>query len=259
MAVAYTEAYPQHVEKLVLLSPVGVPEESEAVRERRESMKQNSLRFWLLSGFAHHVFQYSSGGSVLRSMPSSWGENMFLNYVQKRMPMIADPAEQHAIAEYLVANNTLPGSGEHCINKVLTPNAYAKRPLEYRIPNLKVSKVAFLYGEVDWMDPRGGLTVQRKCEAQPNSSPEVDVYSISKAGHLLMLENWKEVNAAVILGAGGSLEHLPPNTPIPVKVNPDNYVEDQPIATTTQRVSTLKQGSSTSSLSETTAEPQVAS
>ena len=157
----------------------------------------------------------------------------------------------------MVANNTLPGSGEHCLNKVLYPGAFAKRPSEYRIPNLKVPKVTFLYGETDWMDPRGGLIVQRKCQAQPDSSPEVDVYSIRKAGHLLMLENWMEFNAAVILGAGGSVEHLPPNTPLPVKLNAADFVEDQPVVSRQQ--SALKQSSSTASLSDTSAEPQVAS
>merc|ERR1712154_393085 len=97
-------------------------------------------------------------------------------YVQKRMPMISDPVEQEAISEYLVANNTLPGSGEYCISKILTPNAYAKRPAEYRIPHLKVPKVSFLYGDKDWMDPKGGLVVKRKC--QQSSSPEVDVFCI---------------------------------------------------------------------------------
>lgn len=253
MAVAYTEAYPQHVEKLLLISPVGVPEETDVVRARRESMKQNSWRFWALSGFAQNVFSKSTPGSVLRGMPSSWGDNMVLKYVQKRMPMIENEEQQHAIAEYLVANNTLPGSGEHCLNKVLQYGAFAKRPMEYRIPGLKVPKVTFLYGERDWMDPEGGLTVQRKCRDR-GSSPEVDVYSVRSAGHLLMLENWAEFNAALILGAGGSMEHLPANTPFPLKLTPANFVEDQPDAL--RPSSTLKQ--STASLSEASTEPQIA-
>jgi cardiolipin-specific phospholipase len=224
MGIAYSEKYPQHVEKLILLSPVGVPVEDEAAKQRRQAMKQNSWRVWMMSGVAETIFHNSSAGGILRSMPDSWGKNMFMTYVQKRMPSISDLENQEAIAEYLVANNTLPGSGEHCLNKVLNEYAMAKRPTEYRIPKLKVPKVTFLYGDHDWMDPKGGLDVQQKCQEAQQSSPHVEVYSIRNSGHLLMLENWQEFNAGVILGAGGSKENLPPDAPLPKLLHPSTYV-----------------------------------
>ncbi|CAB9524549.1 acylglycerol-3-phosphate O-acyltransferase [Seminavis robusta] len=224
MGIAYCEKYPQRVERLILLSPVGVPEEDEAVIQRRQAQRQSSWRYWALSEVAYFIFQYSSAGSVFRKMPASWGENMVLTYVQKRMPSISDPQEQQAIAEFLVANNRLPGSGEHCLNKVLEMGAFAKRPMEYRIPDLRVPSVAFLYGDHDWMDPKGGLKVQAKCRRNnATTSPDITVYSVRNAGHLLMLENWQELNAGVILGAGGSKNHLPVGTPLPDVLDSSNY------------------------------------
>jgi cardiolipin-specific phospholipase len=160
MSVAYCEKYPERVEKLILLSPVGVPEEDTNTLDRRKSMQQASWRFWALSGMAQNVFQYHSAGKMLRGMPEKWGMNLWTGYVDKRLPAIEDPEEQVAISEYLYANNTLPGSGEHCVNKVLNPFAYAFQPTEFRIPSLHVKKVAFLYGQYDWMDARGGTVVQ---------------------------------------------------------------------------------------------------
>jgi cardiolipin-specific phospholipase len=247
MGVAYCEKYPQHVEKLILLSPVGVPEEDEAARQRRQAMKQNSWRVWMLSGMAETIFHNSSAGDILRSMPYSWGKNMFMNYVQKRMPSISDLSNQDAIAEYLVANNTLPGSGEHCLNKVLNEYAMAKRPTEHRIPKLRVPKVTFLYGDHDWMDPEGGLKVQQRCQESQHPSPDVTVYSIRDAGHLLMLENWQEFNAGVILGAGGSRETLPPDSPLPTLLHPSTH------ATSKERQS--RRPSSTYDDVDTTADP----
>lgn len=255
MSVAYCEKYPERVERLILLSPVGVPEESEDTRARRESMRQASWRFWVISSLAQNIFHYHNPAKVYRSIPASWGESMTANYVKNRLPAISDPIEQEAIAEYLVANNALPGSGEHCLKAVLNPFAYAKRPTEYRIPHLKVKSIAFLFGQSDWMDSQGGLTVQKKCQemrARDEEAPDVSVYQISKAGHLLMLENWKEFNAAVILGAGGSLDCLPNTSDlsVPTVLQPKVATEltkDQPQASTGEQ----QRRSSTASLSET--------
>lgn len=255
MACAYCEKYPERVERLILLSPVGVPEETTDTVERRAAMRQASWRFWAFTGVAQNVFQYHSAGKVLRSMPEKWGVNLWTNYVEKRLPAISDPEEQAAISEYLYANNTLPGSGEYCLNKVLTPFAYAKNPMEFRIPHLKVKSVAFLYGQHDWMDSTGGTAVQLRCtnlQQQKVPAPEVEVYELSQAGHLLMLENWQEFNAAVILGAGGSQKDLPSQWSLPTKLDPSNFVKDQEEAWSRQRGQhVIQHREDTSSLSST--------
>lgn len=233
MAVAYCEKYPQHVDKLVLLSPVGVPEESSSVKEQLEARRQTSWRFWFLTGFAKFVFNNMSFGSVVRTIPTSMSESFFSNYVERRLPSISNSDEQKALTEYLVANSDLPGSGEHCLNKVLTPTAHGKRPVSKRIPNLQVSDIAMLYGESDWMDASGGIEVQKTCDAlraeatpagkavnSTNLAPSIKVYQVQRAGHLLMLENWRAFNSAVILGAGGSPTDLPPSSPLPNVLRP---------------------------------------
>lgn len=219
MAVAYCEKYPQHVERLILLSPAGVPEESPEVRARLEARRKASWQFWFLSGFAQLVFNNASFGSLVRIIPTSWSESFFANYVQRRLPSISNPEEQQALTEYLVANSDLPGSGEHSLNKVLTSTAHGKRPTVNRIPHLQVTNIAMLYGDNDWMDASGGLAAQKKCEdlraKSPSNPPNITVYQVQRAGHLLMLENWREFNAAVILGAGGTVDNLPAKSPLP--------------------------------------------
>merc|ERR1712151_465288 len=74
------------------------------------------------------------------------------------------------------------------------------------VPKLNVRKVSFLYGVMDWMDVEGGLGVQAICREEANrgntSVPEVNVYQEKDAGHLLMLENTKGFNAALVVSAG---------------------------------------------------------
>lgn len=86
--------------------------------------------------------------------------------------------------------------------------------------------ISYMYGENDWMDYRGGLDVQRLCHemmqdsrttttttrsAENNQSPppKVFVHGVRNAGHLLMLENYQEFNAAMAIAAGRE-EDLPP-------------------------------------------------
>lgn len=68
------------------------------------------------------------------------------------------------------------------------------------------------------MDESGGAEVIRRCkEANHNGSgnggfdsPIIDLYRVHNAGHLLMLENWREFNAAVLLGCGIELDDSAP-------------------------------------------------
>lgn len=104
------------------------------------------------------------------------------------------------MTDYLFHNAKLPGSGDYSLNVLLKPMAYAYKPLIQRIPKLKLNHIAILYGEHDWMDPQGGLDVQRICNEQDNCTtmPKIDIMIVPSAGHLLMLENWQDFNHAVI-------------------------------------------------------------
>ena len=207
LSVAYCEKYPERVERLVLLSPVGVPEESEVIRKRRKSYSRTRRFMFALS---QKLFDMGSTPcSIVRTLPAFKARQYMMSYVKNRLPSIKNPQEQSGLAEYLYLNCVMPGSGEYCLNRILTVHAFAKKPLVYRIPLLKISHVSFLYGSMDWMDCSGGLDTHRLCEelrSEGKTASNVSVHTISNAGHLLMLDNWNEFNAAVAIAAGG--QHL---------------------------------------------------
>lgn len=218
LSVAYCERYPEHVERLILISPVGVPYESRDVIERREARIQSSLRSRVLFHLYNNLFYSHTVGSVLRFLPINTSRGYILQYVERRLPAISEKQEQEVLADYLFHNTHLPGSGEYCVSRILTPHAFALKPLVDRIPQLKVSHVSFLYGANDWMDPTGGLQVQQRTECLGPSAPTVDVCSVSNAGHLLMLENWEEFNTGLIMSAGKVPETTAPR---PTKLDPN--------------------------------------
>jgi cardiolipin-specific phospholipase len=209
MSVAYCERYPERVERLLLLSPVGVPDENDPNIKEKIEYYQSSWRSRTFLGVFRTIFDMTTVGSVLRTLPEKRSFDMAHNYVQRRLPEISDPEESKTVADYLYYNSVLPGSGEYVIHNVLTSRVMAKQPLITRIPNLKVKSVTFMYGTTDWMDLSGGLYTQRLCEtlkADGLESPKVDVHLIPSAGHLLMLQNWEATNASMIYAAGGTVK-----------------------------------------------------
>lgn len=232
LSVAYAEQYPQHVEKLILLSPVGVPIKVDSEDEQRV----NSLPFYVRAMIHTVRAMFNRGitpGYFLRSLPNSKSRAMVHGYITNRLPAITCEEEQQVLGEYLYQNSMLPGSGEDCLCEILTAGAFAKVPLLHRIPEIKSSggngeglEVHFIYGENDWMDWRGGMDVQRLCHqktqdtkatnnqlsSSSHSPPKVFVHGVRNAGHLLMLENYQEFNAAMAVASGREGD-LPPGMP----------------------------------------------
>lgn len=201
-SVAYCEKYAQHVKRLVLLSPVGVPEETKEIKARRKSRLSLSRRLM----FSMYSMLFDNPCTMIRTLPRFKGRQYMLAYVKNRLPAIINPQEQAAFAEYLYLNCILPSSGAHCLNRILNQYAYAKRPLLHRIPALKVANISFLYGSEDWMDHNAALDVYRLCQERKADglvSPRIKVYIVRDSGHLLMLDNWEHFNTAVLSSCGG--------------------------------------------------------
>jgi cardiolipin-specific phospholipase len=235
ISVAYCERYPQHVDRLILLSPVGVPDPKveEANRKARgmAPAKNVSLSWRVMRSFFTSLWEWEiTPGAMLRTISEERGKNMVSSYVQKRLPAINVADEQTALGDYLYTNALLPPSGEFCLNRILEPVALARKPTVDRIPLLKVPHITFVYGQNDWMDIQGGLDVQKACDtkrqqlqtsnenagvspdilhdqhtgrAPGNLPPKVHVHLVKEAGHLLMLDNWHEFNSSVIMAGLG--------------------------------------------------------
>lgn len=218
IGVAYAEKYPDRVERLVLLSPVGVPERTE-----EDGRQIENFPFYVRAMVKTMRVLFEKGitpGAFLRSLPESKSKTMVDKYVDRRIPAITCPEERTVLASYLYLNSMLPGSGEDCLSKILNSGAFAKVPLVHRIPLLRVPSVNFVYGQNDWMDYKGGLEVQRLCrekeqvmKSQTESAsclpPKVEVHGVKDCGHLLMLENHEGFNAALIIAAGGESSLTP--------------------------------------------------
>jgi cardiolipin-specific phospholipase len=214
VSVAYCEKYPQHVEQLVLLSPAGVNmEDEERTQGFRSRMSWSRRSFF--STF-QYLFDYGvTPASFSRRLPSSRSRSMVESYIENRLPAISDPDEQQALTNYLYYNAMIPGCGEDALSRFLTNTAHARKPTVDRIPKLGVPKVTFLYGERDWMEIDGGIQVYDKCKN--TNGPNIEVYQLQDAGHLLMLDNWQGFHAGVVAMCGGT-STLSPHFILPKRI-----------------------------------------
>ncbi len=214
VAVTYAERYPERVDRLILLSPFGVPDPSDPNIQDRFDRIRASFRGKLFLGVFKTMFDWTTPGAVIRSFTEQSGYGWARSYVERRLPGIKDAEEANALAEYLYLNAVLPPSGEYFLRSLFTNSMFAKKPLLFRIPSLKVESVHFMYGTYDWMDESGGMFTQMLCDRLSKqlqkdgistSLPDISVYLVPYAGHLLTLENPASLSAGVIRMTGGKV------------------------------------------------------
>ncbi|PTB70710.1 alpha/beta-hydrolase [Trichoderma citrinoviride] len=198
LAVSYALKYPGHLKKLILASPVGIPEDPYAVNsalpEPGESTMQNEFTVdqqtttttkngaavppkrpypgWLVWLWDANVSPFS----IVR-MAGPLGPRFVSGWTSRRFNHL--PAEEaQTLHDYSFSIFKQKGSGEYALGYILAPGAFARRPVINRIqdvgrqpikgPNGEVVgketgiPIVFMYGENDWMDVAGGLAAEEK-------------------------------------------------------------------------------------------------
>jgi cardiolipin-specific phospholipase len=204
MAVAYALKYPGHLNKLILASPVGIPEDPYAVNaalpEPEDSTMANEftqdkkptkkpLPKWLTTLWDANISPFSFvrwSGPLGPRLVSGWTSRRF-NHL---------PAEEsQALHDYSYSLFRQRGSGEYALAYILAPGAFARSPLIRRIQGVGrqwisephssptpdnasstpsgISRVretgipvVLMYGENDWMDKDGGRAAAEKMNAE---------------------------------------------------------------------------------------------
>jgi pimeloyl-ACP methyl ester carboxylesterase len=184
LSTCYALEYPQHVSKLVLISPAGFGLEPSEFQQKRTGLFYSLSR--MLYGWN------ITPQTIIRSLGPLGG--VFVRvYASSRFSHLDDP-EFKALEDYLLQISVKPPSGEYSLGNLLItqlPGAIAKKPLPKRINSLKVP-VTFIYGSHDWMDHSHAL------KTAPLLAKETKVVLVHDAGHHLYLENPDGFNDALI-------------------------------------------------------------
>lgn len=225
-SVAYALRYPDRVSRLVLLSPAGVPHgpnytqpsreltdegagapaadgktsqpvetaTKKHVDEIRQEQKENKRQ----ESRTRRLFTYlwEEGWSPFQVVRATmfWGPMLIGKYSTRRFSGLSEE-ETRDMHDYIMNITLAKGSGEYCISHILAPGAYARMPLVDRIDKLKIP-VTFVYGDHDWMDPKGGVQSVEKLRQAGNGNGKM--YLVGNAGHHVYLDNHVAVNELLV-------------------------------------------------------------
>ncbi|GBC04047.1 hypothetical protein RclHR1_05490010 [Rhizophagus clarus] len=187
LAAVYALKYPTRVERLILVSPVGVPRNPQNDPEFHNS-DGRSIR--QIPGWVIRLWNANFTPQLILRWLGPLGPSLVSKYTSRRFSHLEE-VDQLDLHDYIYHISTATGSGEYSVTRLLEPGAYARKPLIDRLHEIKMP-TTFLYGEDDWMDFRAAE------KAKKLMNVPVKVERIPDAGHHLYLDNPTEFNRAVI-------------------------------------------------------------
>lgn len=224
-ALCYALKYPEHVKKLILVSPGGVerspfaisnPEyakiDEEATRKgisqlpayvehktshwvgdynflgRLASVKDTFRTFWRARG---------SPFAIIRWMGPLGPKAVSENYIRKltRSGNITDWDEIDRYLQYSYYTSLKPSFSETSLMMIFDSSVLAKYPMLDRIGELKVPETLWIYGEHDYMFPDGGRAA---VDLLKKKGGKATFTTVSNAGHNLFMDNNKEFDDKVL-------------------------------------------------------------
>ncbi|KAJ1957214.1 hypothetical protein EC988_000948 [Linderina pennispora] len=205
MSALYAMKYPEHVERLVLVSPIGLPEPPADLAERlkngtvrqpkrpedddKAADAKPSFKRNVMFGMAMSLWERNYTPQWLVRMAGPYGRRLINFYVSK-FSFLSDK-ERADLAAYAYQISVLPGSSEYALGNSLRPGAFARRPLVSRMQDLKVP-TTFMYGQNDWVEASGGEEAMAKIPAK------TQLFTVRDCGHNIHLENPQGFNEVVL-------------------------------------------------------------
>lgn len=210
----YAMQYPQHVEKLILASPVGMGKK-EFDSPLIDPVTRAALPWLrrLLISFVQCAWEASwTPQSVVRLL-GPLGKKPLVRYVQNRFAKARAAGTQlidnMTMVEYLHQLYAQPGCGEYCLGEVLNFGACAKQPLAARFAECMRQlggdgpPVSLLYGETDWMNKDAGVWLASQLPQR------AEVLQVEGVGHQLFVENPHAFNATAKRVLSSNAPELP--------------------------------------------------
>eukprot|EP00835_Amoeboradix_gromovi_P000260 NODE_9_length_47730_cov_0.323718.p11 type:complete len:329 gc:universal NODE_9_length_47730_cov_0.323718:26820-27806(+) len=178
LSVAYSLKYPEHVEKLILISPVGFSEKPMA--------NPRSHPKWI-----ELCWYFNITPQLLLRFLGPFGKILVSNMAKNRFMFLNNEQLEH-IKDYMLHINMNTGAGEFAMNPLLMPGAYARDPLIHRFRNIRCP-TAFIYGKTDWIHTSAAYSC---IESHP--FPDLHNIQICNGGHFMFLDNSEEFNSLLI-------------------------------------------------------------
>ncbi|KAG0038992.1 hypothetical protein BGZ82_010107 [Podila clonocystis] len=198
LSAVYALKHPERVEKLILASPVGIPENPEAQKAPLPNPPESSGSgsgspspksantapappSSLLRKLAIGAWERNITPQAVMRFTGPFGPSLVAAYTSRRFAYL-EADELRDLNSYIYHISSKSGSGEYALSTILAPGAFARWPLMDRLKDLKMPTV-FMYGESDWMDWKAGDKARR------TMTVPTAIMRIPSAGHHLYMDN----------------------------------------------------------------------
>lgn len=185
LAALYALKYPERVEKLFMVSPVGLPEPSDPLLSLEYAITGHKI-----PSLIKYMWNANYTPQWLCRILGPFGPKFVQKYVEARFKSL-ESIHKFPFTQYLYHILTDKASGEYSLNALLAPGAWAREPLHNQLAQIKMNTI-FIYGSRDWMDYRHAE------QAAEKMTVPTKIIQINDADHQLYLDNPKEFNQVII-------------------------------------------------------------
>lgn len=126
-----------------------------------------------------------------------FGSKITSGWTSRRFSLgLLNDKEQEIMHRYSYSIFNARGSGEYFLNYLLGPGAFPRHPLSERIDDLAnvTKRTLWMYGENDWMEPKGGILATEKLIKRGSDS---EVVIVPQAGHHIYMDNFQVFNRLI--------------------------------------------------------------
>lgn len=202
LSYRYALKYPSAIDKLCLVSPLGVESSVYSINNDFETnttyqldLKDPSSKFYTRKREVPN-FIFENQSEILRWM-GPLGAKLTWNYITSAYKRIPTIEYKEYLFELIYGRGGIPLTTRQIFTSLFTNNLMAKNPIMDTLDELKAKRVLLYYGDHDWMNKAAGYKlVQRLNEIRKNASAMC--IEVPEAGHNLFLDNPQFFNTSLI-------------------------------------------------------------
>jgi len=182
MSILYTIKFPNHVKKLLLISPAGI-------------FSPKNLKLNIPKWFNYLWEQNISPFSIIRNT-GPFGSLITSGWTSRRFSKLS-LKEQFFLHKYTYSIFNAPGSGEYYMNSILGAGGIPKLPMIEKIDQINCDTI-WCYGDEDWMPKEGGWESIKKIKGKYNGKFTAEFKEFKNSGHHIYLDNYKDFNKFIL-------------------------------------------------------------
>lgn len=234
LSAVYAFRYPQHVEKLIMVSPAGVERGHNPNLDNRSfltMLKSNKkkrelthLKEKVVTAEKMEMSEDAKAAAEIKAeiinkremnklMIYLWNHHLspfsFLRTTAAFGPKLMSTwsnfrfkqfPEEERLAMHIYCYKTFIAapSGEYGLTRILAPGAIARMPLLDRVSSQLKCPSIWIYGDRDWMDGKAGVELVETLNKTGNAQQKASFHIVKNAGHHVYLDNHQAFNSLVL-------------------------------------------------------------